>query len=324
MPIVRPRPSCRHALLGVILAALGLSVPSAAAELEPEAPSLPATDGNEATPTEPATSEQPPPETTSTEPEPEPEPATCEPACPEGATCLDGQCFVACDPASGECGEPPAFTPEPEPEPEGQAEPAPEPTPDPAADPAAALLGLGLRIAPGVSACLGSGCRELRVGSAAGSMGVGGGLDLRLAYRATPHLSVEVGGLAAIHGNDIDSDPLAMWLAALVGPRLHLSGGRWRAEPVVGLQVGYARSLVRWSNAGVAADGLALGADVGVQVRLSDRVSLGMLTGATLPYWTRVCDVDEGIRDCYRRSELTNTDLRRYFWTTSAALLVRF
>ncbi|MCA9710357.1 MAG: hypothetical protein KDK70_31245, partial [Myxococcales bacterium] len=148
--------------------------------------------------------------------------------------------------------------------------------------------------------------------------------DLRLAYRATPHLSLEVGGLASFHGNDIESDPLTMWLAAVVGPRLHLSGGRWRAEPVVGLGLGYVRSLVRWSNAGLAADGLALWADAGVQVRINRRISLGMVTGVTLPYWTRVCDADGGTKDCYGRSELTSADLRRYLWTTRVVLGIRF
>ena len=84
------------------------------------------------------------------------------------------------------------------------------------------------------------------------------------------------------------------------------------------------RSLVRWSNAGLAADGLALWADAGVQVRINRRISLGMVTGVTLPYWTRVCDADGGTKDCYGRSELTSADLRRYLWTTRVVLGIRF
>jgi hypothetical protein len=180
-----------------------------------------------------------------------------------------------------------------------------------------------LRVEPGVAACLGRGCRHFRIGDAAGSIGVGGSLAVHLAYRAARHLSFEVGGLAAIHGNDIASDPASAWFLVQTGPRLHLFGGRSPAEPVIGLHVGYVRSLVRWSNAGSAADGLALGADVGVELRLTERLGLAFLGSATLPYWTRVCEADLGIRDCHGRSELTDHDLQRYFFVTSVALVAR-
>ena len=161
------------------------------------------------------------------------------------------------------------------------------------------------------------------MGDATGSIGVGGSLAAHVAYRAARHLSFEAGGLAAIHGNDIDSKPVSMWFLAQAGPRLHLLGGRGPVDPVVGLHVGWVRSLVRWSDAGSAADGLALGVDAGVQLRLTSRLGLAFLGSATLPYWTRVCEADRGIRDCHRRSELTDHDLQRYFFVTSLALIAR-
>jgi hypothetical protein len=182
---------------------------------------------------------------------------------------------------------------------------------------------LGLRVEPGVGLCLGRGCRNNRIGDATGSIGVGGSLAAHVTYRAARHLSFEVGGLAAIHGNDIDSKPTSMWFLTQAGPRLHLLGGRFPAEPVIGLHVGWVRSLIRWSDAGAASDGLALGADVGVELRLTDRWGLAFLASATVPYWTRVCEADRGIRDCHRRSELTDHDLQRYFFVTSMALTAR-
>jgi hypothetical protein len=200
---------------------------------------------------------------------------------------------------------------------------APADPPDPDQPSEEDVGSVSLRIEPGIGLCLGRGCRHFRIGDATGSIGVGGSLAAHVAYRAARHLSFEVGGLAAIHGNDIDSGPTSMWFLTQAGPRLHLFGGRFPAEPVVGLHVGWVRSLVRWTDAGSAADGLALGADVGVQWRINQRLGLAFLGSATLPYWTRVCEVDRGIRDCHRRSELTDHDLQRYFFVTSVALTVR-
>jgi len=326
-----------------LAAALVLGGPATRVQAAPVPPqSRPSSPGDEGSTTDlPASTDEPPSGPT---PQTELGEAVCEPACPVGSACHDGQCFIACDPAKGECGG--TGSPEPLPvtsngsdprasdETDANDDPEPQPvvpnalpasaeadasSPEPA-DP----IGLGLRIAPTLGMCTGFGCRQIRVGSAAGGMSLGGGLDLRLSYRATAHLSLEVGGLATIHGNDIDADPLTMWLATLAGPRLHLSGGRWRVEPVLGFGVGYVRSLVRWSDAGMVADGLALSADAGILVPLGRRVSLGALTGALIPYWTRICDADVGITDCYTRSELSSNDLRRSMWTTSIAILIHF
>jgi len=306
---------------------------------EPQAPTLPSSPDQEIVepvdpdpdPVEPVDPAEPVDDGSTVTSEPDPDPGSielvCYPECPQGTTCIEGRCFVACDPTDEHCE---AVLVEPESQPESESEVAPltddliEAEAEAEAEPAAELLGPGLRIAPIVSACLGSGCRDIRIGSASGAMGVGGGLDLRLTYRATPHLSIEAGGLGSIHGNDLESDPTATWFAGLVGPRLHLSGGRWRAEPVVGLQLAYVRSLVRWSNAGSGADGLGFGADVGISMKVNSRVSIGMLSGIMVPYWTRVCDADNGVKQCYGRSELSSTDLHRLFWTTSLALVARF
>ncbi len=331
-------------------AGLGVLVPSTAATAAPELPAAP-TDEREppSSPEDRELKEIPP-----LQGAPE---STCDPACPEGALCHAGQCFAPCDPAVEDCGwapaevapavEPSDLQPQPGPPrpvaddgdnegdgdgasagpemvPAPAVEPEVEPEPEPEVEPEPDLTGLSIRIAPIAAACLGSGCRRVQVGSSGGGIGLGGGLDLRLAYRATSHLSLEVGGLLSIHGNDIDAGPLSMALAALAGPRLHLSGGRWRAEPVVGMQVGYVHTLVRWTNAGTAADGLVLGTDLGVQMQLSPRISLGMLGGLLLPYWTRVCEASGGTTDCHRRSELTTDELRRFWWTTSLALVVHF
>jgi hypothetical protein len=250
-------------------------------------------------------------------------PLSCEPQCPTGAVCHEGQCIMTCDPscapgdvcAAGECR--PALA-------SGPREPVPvraETPPEPASE--AFSPSLSLEVAPGVAACLGEGCRRIEVGESHGAMGVGGSLALGLAYRMTPHLSLGFGGLAAIHRNDFTDTPTTMWFATHVGPRVHLFGGRWRAEPVIGLAVGYARSLVRWSNAGTSADGLTLGVDVGVEVRVSPRISLGMTTAAILPYWARACTADQGVRDCDRRSEIPARELERYFWSTSLVLIAR-
>jgi hypothetical protein len=295
-----PSSSVQLVALGVVLLSSGWSNSSAAA---PPTDVPPPTTEDARDPAEPPPAEldEPPPAELD-EPPPaeldEPPPPADTPPTTEGASAP----------------EPPAAAPAPVIEP---AEPAAPPALEPE------LGGLLLRVEPGVAACLGQGCRAVQVGDASGSIGVGGSLAVHLAYRASDHLSLEVGGLAAVHGNDIESSPSSTWFLAQAGPRLHLSGGRWRAEPVVGLHVGYVRSLVRWSNAGSAADGLALGADVGVQLRLTPRVALAFLGSATLPYWTRVCDVDLGIRDCHGRSELTDDDLQRYFFVTSVAFIAR-
>jgi hypothetical protein len=297
---VEPAPRAR---VGLPLATLGAVLllatwpRSSAAEPPPtDVPPTPTEDASEpSTEPPPDVADEPPPAVID-----EPPPTVDEPPATD-----------VLDPAPA---EPPAADPD---LPITAADPPPSPAPEP---PPPTLL---LRVEPGVAACLGQGCRHVQIGDASGSIGVGGSLALHLAYRATEHLSFEVGGLAAIHGNDIESSPASTWFLAQAGPRLHLSGGRWRAEPVVGLHVGYVRSLVRWSNAGTGADGLALGADVGVQLRLTPRAALAFLGGATLPYWTRVCDVDLGIRSCYGRSELTKNDLQRYFFVTSVAFIAR-
>jgi hypothetical protein len=296
------RPSRAHA--GLQLAFLGsVLVPSAwpqtATAAPPiDVPPLPPEDAGEAPP--PDLTEDPPPDLTE-----DPPPDLTEDPPP------DLQPF------------PPADPPPSDPAPIVPPTPPPELSIAPADPPAPPLDTLALRIEPGIAACLGRGCRDFRIGDASGSIGVGGSLAAHLVYRAARHLSFEVGGLAAIHGNDIESGPTSAWFLAQAGPRLHLFGGRWPAEPVVGLHVGYVRSLVRWTNAGSAADGLALGADLGVQLRLTPRLGLAFLGSATLPYWTRVCEADRGIRDCHGRSELTNHDLQRYFLVTSVALIVR-
>jgi hypothetical protein len=228
----------------------------------------------------------------------------CDPSCASGEICVAGECRAS------------LASLEPEAE-RAPAEPAPPSTPS------GAVPSLTLDVAPGVAACLGEGCRRVQVGDSGGSVGVGGSLALHLSYRATRHVSFGLGELVAIHGNDIPDTPTAGWFVTHAGPRVHVSGGRWRAEPVLGVKVGYARTLVRWSNAGTSADGLSLGVDLGIDVRLTPRISLGISTTAVLPYWARVCVADDGVRDCHRRSEMTAGDLKRYLWSTNIALIAR-
>lgn len=304
---VRARTSLSPALLGAWLVLLAAPEASAAA---PASIPSPPTDDTTASPD----AAEPPPDGTGSD--------------PAGPPTTEPPPITEPPPADPTTEPPPASPPVPTPAVPIVSPVTPAPTPDiapaeppPPADPDVGAL--TLRVEPGIGACLGRGCRHSRVGDATGSIGVGGSLAAHLAYRAARHLSFEVGGLAAIHGNDIDNEPATMWFLAQAGPRLHLFGGRGPVEPVVGLHVGWVRSLIRWSDAGAAADGLALGADLGVQLRLTSRVGLAFLGSATLPYWTRVCEADRGIRDCHRRSELTDHDLQRYFFVTSLALIAR-
>jgi hypothetical protein len=330
----RARLGPRYLSPALVLALASLPSRPAAAAYAPASPTRstskpPAAVGSTSDPLQPTTPASPPvTEPASEPPTPAIEPPlpdlACDPQCPAGAVCHEGQCLITCDPsctpgevcAAGECRLVTEPEPEPEPEPIPNASPpAPESEPPPRT--------LSLRLAPGVAACMGEGCRRIQVGDTGGSMGVGGSFDVRLAYRVAPQLAFELGGLAALHGNDIAFEPATAWFLANVGPRLYLSGGRWRAEPVLGVQLGYIRSLVRWSDAGSSSDGLAFGVDGGVDVRITPRINVSFLTGLTLPYWTRVCEADAGIRDCHPRSLLTSDDLRRYFWVTSVALGIR-
>lgn len=306
------------AILGALLvASASAQASSAAAPTAAGVPSPPATDTAEPSPTDTA------------EPSPGDPPPTGEPG---DATPPDVTDPSSTDPPTGDPGEPapvdppPALVSGPAPiVPTGSPPPviAPVDPPAPAEPPDTETGALTLRVEPGIGMCLGRGCRHFRIGDATGSIGVGGSLAAHVGYRAARHLSFEVGGLAAIHGNDIESGPASAWFLAQAGPRLHLFGGRFPAEPVIGLHVGWVRSLVRWSNAGSAADGLALGADMGVQLRLTSRLGLAFLGSAVLPYWTRVCEADRGVRACHGRSELTDHDLQRYFFVTSVALTAR-
>lgn len=309
-----------------MLSQLGLGLPNAEAAPAPpvdeELADVEPVDEVASPPPQPSAGDVATPAVQEPLPQPRPERQVCEPACPDHAVCHGGQCYVKCEPGDPDCGAPPPQSP---PEPAPNLRPEPEPKPQTRDKPQVdEPRGFGLRIAPALGMCVGEGCNDFRVGNSAGGVDLGGGMELSLAYRATPHLSLEAGALATFHHNDVGSDPLAAWLGTLVGPRLHLSGGAWRAEPVVGLRIGYVRSVLRWSNASFVADGLAMSADVGVQWRLNRRVSLAMLTGAIVPYWTRVCDTDEGLEACYARGRLTTGDRRRLLWTTSVGIHIHF
>jgi hypothetical protein len=303
----RARTSLSSASFGAWLVLLAAPTVSAAAPAGiPSPPVEDATTSPDAEP--PSDAADPTPDATEPPPGDVTDPSTIEPPPSDPTDTSPSAPAVAADPV-------PIVSP---------VAPAPAIAPaDPPPEAESEVGALTLRIEPGIGACLGRGCRHFRIGDATGSIGVGGSLAAHVAYRAARHLSFEVGGLAAVHGNDIDDEPATMWFLAQAGPRLHLLGGRGPVEPVLGVHVGWVRSLVRWTDAGSAADGLALGADVGVQLRLTSRLGLAFLGSATLPYWTRVCEADRGIRDCHRRSELTDHDLQRYFFVTSLALIAR-